>query len=544
MTSHRARRRGVAILAGALVLLSTLTACSSNSGSSEGDGRLVVALTGWGTETPLAWQQSTSDKPLWEGVFDPMIARDPETYDYEPGLAEKWTSSPDYKTWTFKLRSGVEFHGDWGELTSEDVKWTVEQFKRPDAKGSLAGYFAAVLDRVEAPDARTVVVHLKAPRWDLPEYFAQMTSYINVMPRRYVEKVGVEAAARKPIGTGPYRYVNGRPGELHRFRAVEDHWSGVTPAFDELVIRRIPDAAARLSAVRAGEVDIAALTGPSLVQAENSGLELVGDRDVSMYWVVLPGQTTPDKPDYCPKCPWVGEPDDPAATERARSVRLALNLAVDKEAIIDSVFAGHGSTDPSGYFFWPFNSGFREDWTVPPYDVERARQLLTEAGYPDGFQIKLSQASATPASSDIVEAVAGYWRELGIEVELSQEDVGAFLPRLRARDTGTKGFAYGALTTYSEPGAVLPQVASSTGGVYLLPEYYDEELQAIGSETDPAKRERLTVDLMQRLYDSYPGVMIGWQAPTWAVTDDVGEWPRLPVMSEHNYHLIKKRSEQ
>ena len=91
----------------------------------------------WGIETPFAWRHVQAEKPLWDCVYDPLIMRDPKTFEYRPGLATEWKPSNEMRTWTFKLRSGVKFHEGWGELTAEDVKFTVEQNLKPDATRRL-----------------------------------------------------------------------------------------------------------------------------------------------------------------------------------------------------------------------------------------------------------------------------------------------------------------------------------------------------------------------------------------------------------------------
>src|SRR5574341_2156164 len=120
--------------------------------------RLVVAVGQWGTETPFAWRSVQAEKPLWECVYDPLIVRDARTWEYRPGLATEWKPSNEMKTWTFKLRPGVQFHEGYGELAAEDVKFTVEQSHRKDALGGSAYFFRNHLDRIEAPDRRTVEI--------------------------------------------------------------------------------------------------------------------------------------------------------------------------------------------------------------------------------------------------------------------------------------------------------------------------------------------------------------------------------------------------
>src|SRR5262249_60386778 len=141
-------------------------------------------------------------------------------------------------------------------------------------------------------------------------------------------------AAVPPIATGTDPRVGGRQGDFQRFEAVPNHWRP-TPAFKELVVRRIPDANTRLAGLRAGEIDIGQVLGDYLDQAQRSGLRIHETKEAVLHWVVLSGQTAPDKEDFCPNCPWVGDYNDKKSLENARKGRLALNLAVDKKPIIN-----------------------------------------------------------------------------------------------------------------------------------------------------------------------------------------------------------------
>src|SRR6266545_4366404 len=143
------KRRGFlqALGVGAIVLSGAAPARAAAQGD-----RLVVAVGQWGIETPFAWRSSQSEKTLWDCVYDPLIMRDPKTFEYRPGLATAWQPSSDYKSWTFHLRQGVMFHENWGEMTGEDVKFTVEQNLRPDVQGGSAPFYRAQLDRIELPD--------------------------------------------------------------------------------------------------------------------------------------------------------------------------------------------------------------------------------------------------------------------------------------------------------------------------------------------------------------------------------------------------------
>ena len=506
--------------------------------------RLVVAVGQWGTETPFAWRTVQAEKPLWDCIYDPLIQRDPKTFEYRPGLATEWKPSNELKTWTFKLRSGVKFHEGWGELTAEDVKFTVEQNLKPDAGGGSSPFFRMQLDRIETPDKLTVVMHFKNRVWEVPSLFTQFVGYQNIVPKKYLETAGEEKAALHPIGTGPYRHLEGRQGDFHRFEAVANHWRK-TPDFKELVIRRIPDPATRLTGLRAGEIDIGIVFGDYLDQAAKSGLRLHDATNAACYWVILSGQTTSDKEDYCPACPWAGDNNDPKSRENARKVRLAMNLAVNKKAIISALWKGKGSETPFSYYYYPFHKGYRADWKIPPYDPERAKKLLAEAGHAGGFEVRVNPMVMVYAldGPDIMEAVALDWEKVGIKPKRFPEMTSTFGPKSRNRKTNKTHWVYGS-PPFDEPVLAWNRIIHSKGAFNLLAEGpFDEDIDTIMKEFDVAKRATLTSALGQKLYDGYYGVMLGMKSITWAMTRKVGGWQSLAyVPLENNYEYVSPAS--
>jgi len=521
-----------AVLAGAPLL-----AASRASGA---DDRLVIAVGQWGIETPFAWRSSQSEKTLWDCMYDPLIMRDPKTFEYRPGLATEWKPSNELRTWTFKLRSGVQFHEGYGEMTADDVKFTVEQNLKADSQGGSAPFFRMHLDRIETPDKYTVVMHFKNRVWEVPSNFTQFVGYQNITSRKYLESVGEDKASLHPIGTGPFRHVEGKQGDYHRFEAVPNHWRK-TPAFKELIVRRIPDPATRLAGLRAGEIDIGNVFGDYLDQAKKAGLRIHETPNAACHWVVLQGQTTPDREDYCPTCPWAGDPKDPKSQENARKVRLALNLAVNKKTIVNALWKGMGSEAPFMYWYYPFHKGFSKEWKVPPYDPERAKKLLAEAGHAGGFEVRVNPLVMTYAldGPDMVEAVALDWEKIGIKVRRVPEAFSNFLPKNRARKTNKTHWVYGS-PPFDEPVLAWQRAIYSKGPFNLLADGpYDEDVDTTSRELDVEKRARLTQALAQKLYDEYRGVMLGMRSLTWAVTKKVHSWPTLVyVPLENNYEYV------
>ena len=528
------RRTGTA--AAALLGAPLLT---SSRAAAAGD-RLVVAVGQRGIETPFARRSSQSEKTLWDCVYDPLIQRDSKTFEYRPGLATTFQPSNELRTWTFKLRSGVQFHEGWGEMTAEDVKFTVEQHLKPDAQGGSAPFFRGQLDRIETPDTHTVVMHFKSRVWEVPSHFTQFVGYQNITSKKYLEKVGEDKAALHPIGTGPFRHVEGKQGDYHRFEAVANHWRK-SPGFKELVIRRIPDPATRLTGLRAGEIDIGQVVGDYLDQARRAGLRIHETPNALCHWVVLQGQTTPDREDYCPTCPWAGDPKDPKSLENARKVRLALNLAVNKKVIVNALWKGTGSESPFSYWYYPFNKGFSTNWKIPPYDPAQARKLLAEAGHGGGFEVRVNPMVMTYAldGPDVMEAVALDWEKIGIKVKRVPEAFSNFLPKNRARKTNKTHWVYGS-PPFDEPVLAWQRAVHSKGAFHLLCDGpYDEEIDAILRELDGEKRARMTHAVGQKLYDGYHGVMLGVKSTSWAVTKKVTAWQTLLyVPLENNYEYV------
>ncbi len=499
-----------------------------------------MAVGQWGIETPFAWRSSQSEKTLWDCVYDPLIQRDAKTFAYRPGLATEWKPSNELRTWTFKLRSGVAFHENWGELTAEDVKFTVEQNLRPDVPGGSAPFFRNQLERIETPDKLTVVMHFKNRVWEVPSHFTQFVGYQNITSKKYLETVGEEKAALHPIGTGPYRHVEGKQGDYHRFEAIANHWRKA-PGFKELVIRRIPDAATRVAGLRSGEIDIGQVFGDYLDQTRKAGLRIHETPNAACYWVVLQGQTTPDREDYCPTCPWVGDPGNAESLAKARKVRMALNLAVNKKAIINALWKGTGAETPFTYFYYPFNKGYSTDWKIPPYDAGQAKKLLAEAGQGGGFEVRVNPwCSPTPSTERMSwRQSPSTGRRSGSRSSGCPRPSGTSCPRTaRARRTRRIGCtALRPSTSRVSPGSARsgPRAPSTS----CVRARTIKSSRPILREVDAEKRAQLTRAMGQKLYDQYPAVMLGVKSTTWAVSKQVSGWQTLVyVPLENNYEYV------
>src|SRR6185369_14795460 len=163
------------------------------------------------------------------------------------GIATKWEHSPDYRRWTFQLRKGVKFHnGD--DLTSEDVKFSLERAAGKRSTTGYAGSLRTLVDKIETPAPDRVVIVTKDPTLIIPAYLSRtLSSEGMIVPKKYIETVGDDAFARKPIGSGPYKFVEQVTGSHIKLAAVDNHWRTGTPKFKTMTFRLVPEETTRIA---------------------------------------------------------------------------------------------------------------------------------------------------------------------------------------------------------------------------------------------------------------------------------------------------------
>ena len=383
-------------------------------------------------------------------------------------LAESWSVSKDGLVYEFVLRKGVKFHnGD--VLSAEDVKFSFDRYRGASAK-LLKDRVAAV----EIVDPLKVRFRLKKPWLDFMTFFATpATGAAWIVPKKYVEKVGDEGFKKAPVGAGPYKYVSFKPGVELVLEAHEDYWRK-PPAIKTLVLRGIPDESTRLAALKRGEVDIAYSITGALAQElkQTPGLKLAPTYFTFATWLLFTDQ-------WDPKSPW-----------HDRRVRLAANLAIDRQSINQAAYLGLAKPALS---FVP--SGMEYFWAPPPYpyDPAKSKQLLAEAGYPNGF-------AAGDLSGEMIygtaigEPVANYLQAVGIRTQLRLMERAAYykeyadkkLRGLLHTGSGAAGNAATRIDSYAV-----------TGGTYVYNTY--PEVDGLFSEQVNEQNPRVRTQILQKI---------------------------------------------
>jgi peptide/nickel transport system substrate-binding protein len=458
-------RRLLVLILAALVLVVAPTA-----GIAAPEGQVV-----WGVHVSLA--------PLWfdpadtQGMITPFMVlyalhdamvKPMPGNPTAPSLAESWSVSKDGLVYEFVLRKGARFHnGD--PVTGEDVKFSFERY-RGTANKTLKDRVAAV----EVPDPGRVRFRMKQPWPDFLTFYASASGAGWIVPKKYVEKVGDEGFKKAPVGAGPYKFVSFNPGVELVVEAFEQYWRK-TPSVKRLVFRVITDEATRLAALKRGEVDIVYSVRGELAEElqRTPGLTLKPAVIQGTFWLYFPDQ-------WDTKSPW-----------HDRRVRQAASLAMDRPTINQALTLGYskltGNIIPSSFdFYWQA--------PAPVYNAARAKQLLAEAGYPNGFDA--GEYSCDSSYSNLAEAITNNLQAVGIRTRLRPLERAAFFAaysekKLKNIIQGASG-AFGNAATRLEAFVV-------TGGVYVYGSYPDLDglFQEQATELDRKRREAILQRMQQ-----------------------------------------------
>jgi peptide/nickel transport system substrate-binding protein len=412
-----------------------------------------------------------------------------------PSLAESWTVSKDGLVYEFVLRKNAKFHnGD--PVTADDVKFSFERYK-----GAAAKLLKDRVRDVEIVDAGRVRFHLREAWPDFMTFYGtSATGAAWIVPRKYVEKVGDDGFKKAPIGAGPYRVVSFNPGIDLVMEAFEGYWRKV-PSVKRLVFRSMPDETTRAAALKAGDVDIVyLLSGPTAQEVKRTpGLRLAAAMPPGVVFLDLPEQ-------WDPKSPW-----------HDRRVRLAASHALDRDGLNQAETLG--LSHPTGGLI-PRVLDFARAYPPPAYDPARAKKLLAEAGYPNGFDA--GDLTPFPPFFSLAEAIGGYLQAVGIRTRLRTMERASFLTAWREHKL--RGVIMG-LGAPAGNAATRIEVYVTKNGIYsagVVPEI-ETLFERQARELDRKKREGMLHQIQQIMQDRAMYVPIYELAFLWGIGPRVEE---------------------
>ena len=405
---------------------------------------------------------------IHDGLVKPMPGN-----PMAPSLAESWSASKDGLVYEFVLRQGAKFHnGD--PVTADDVKFSFERYR-----GAASKAMKERMAAVEVVDAQRVRFRLKEPWPDFMAYYGSLATGAGwIVPRKYVQQVGDEGFKKAPVGAGPYRFVSFTPGVELVLEAHEAYWRKA-PSVKRLVFKVVADEATRLAMLKRGEADIVYLVQGELAEEvrRTSGLTLKPTPIVSTHWLLFADQ-------WDPKSPWAD-----------RRVRLAANHAIDRQAINEALTLGYSKINwsivPQSFDFF---------WQPPAYAFNpgRAKQLLAEAGYPNGFDAGDLWCDAT--TGNMSEAVAGYLQAAGIRTRVRPMERAAFFKSFQEKKL--KNLVYSLSGAFGNAATRLETFVAASGP-YAYGSYPDIDglFREQANELDRKRREATLARIQQLVHD-------------------------------------------
>ncbi len=384
-------------------------------------GTLRVAVVGFDRESTALWQGVTPMLPYIGNMYDPFIAADENGQLRKDGIVTDWQGNPAGDAVTLTIRPGVKFHnGD--EVTAEDIRFSIETWRRPGLIGVSGSAVRGAVKNVEVLNKSQVRVNLASPNAIFPHFLSWVEGDIGVIPKRYFESLAgstfeekEEAFVKAPIGTGPWKFVKRTVGTDIDFEANLGYWDqGRVPRFARLRVIKVPEVSTRMNMLRTGEADLVVLDSDAAKTLNKEGFPIFVVRNVAHGLLMF----------Y--QC------YDPRMITHDIRFRKAATLAINREAVVNALFppispaiGSLGSLSAGGPLTGPGVVGYDPTAPTYPYDPKEAMRLLKEMGYldkPVTITANSFAFASLPEGPKLIEAIAGYWKAVGIKVQIRQVD--------------------------------------------------------------------------------------------------------------------------
>lgn len=539
------KRKGILFLVFALLLSLALVGCSGNSstggtkeegekdtgteGTKEteegaGGGTLVFGRGGDSTSLDPAITTEGEAFKVTDNLFETLINFGEQDTEIEPGLATEWDTSEDGLKHTLKLREGVKFH-DGTDFNAEAVVFNFERWKAGNAEQFYYynSQFGDKIDSVKAVDAYTVEFTLNKP---IAPFFKNLAmSPFGIASPAAIEKHG-EKFMENPVGTGPFVFKEWKRNDRITIEKYADYWQEGLPKLDQVIFRAIPENSARLNALASGEVDlIDGVNFSDVATIEgNPDLQVFERPTLNVAYLGLTNTRGPLKD---------------------KLVRQALNHAVDKKALIEAFYAG--AADPAINPMPPVVAGYNDAVEDYPYDPEKAKELLKEAGYENGFEMELwAMPVARPYMPDgqkVAEALQANFEAIGVKAKIVSYEWGTYLEKANKGEadsfllgwTGDNGDADNFLYVLLDEDAI----GSNNYTYYKNSEVHELLLKAQAS-SDQAEREELYKQAQVIIKDDAPWIPLVHSRPILAGKAGISNFKPHPTGSDLLSHVELK----
>lgn len=481
--------------------------------------KVIVSITPPSPQNTLfhkVWVEGSG--PL-RGMYETLIGFNRYTREYEPTrLATDWSMSPDGTKWTYILRKGIPFHNGT-EFTAKDVVFTWEQYANSMLSGSAL--MMEVIDGEDSfsiPNDHEITWNLNRPEATIGIWTSDMFQWLNYSKDHW-DAVGEEGYAADPIGTGPFRFVSFNENSHIAFEKVDDHWRQ-TPEMNEIEFRYVKEDATRVAMLLSDEAHMSDIPRNLIPQVTQQGYsEVYSTVPGFIVFLMFGGQ-------YYYQPPGWEDKFDPTSPLTKTDVRKALSLAIDRDEI-NKVFFDDKADYATAFKIHPTDAAYNDRWQPDPFDPDAAKQLLIDAGYPNGFELEFV-ASKKPGLSEgpeISETIAQYWRDIGVTVELKEIEYAEMLSMGRTWELQRHArlemhgfFSYEMSLTNNLK--VTATEDRARGGMFAH-EVTDGLVREIEFTVDPNERLQKFQELGDFLYDQRAILPLYWVLPVAAYDDGI-----------------------
>ena len=450
------------------------------------------------------------------GVYETAMVWAVDRPELEFRLITGWELDPDGRGWTLELKRGVQFHGSWGEMTADDFVWSFEDEIRDGSIHSGIGLARATGATAEAVDNYTVSFRLDSPNsFFFDAFFGNGSgASTKVFSKNRTETLGVDAAFLDLSGgTGPFVFKKWAQGDEVVLEAFEGY-HGTPSQLKTVRILEIKEPATQVAALKSGQVDASLVPAPLAEDVASDpsldtlsfgvpGSQRLYPQGQFCMETTLAGEPIEPypRPGYDPSKPWVGECDNPDSQENARKVRMAMSMAIDRQSIVDNILGGFGRPSYLPEVLPPLLDLIWQDKWFIPYDPDTARELLVEAGYPDGIDalIRITTGSH-PLEVEMGQAVAQFLGALGGDVRTEVLTYSGNRPSVVARERSDLWFRSSSAGTAEPP--ELTQLRRNPENAFNPGLEVREPLAIIRQMDSITSREEID-KIRERLYDGF-----------------------------------------
>jgi peptide/nickel transport system substrate-binding protein len=462
MMTKRKKRMGQVFWVGTVFCLISLLSTTPSLAQKTPKGEVVVivpytfSMNGGDPHT----SSGAGSQPVGTAIHDGLVIKGQDG-SILPAVAKSWEVSKDGLSINFTLNERARFHN--GEpVTAKDVKFSIERSMRPELKFFRGSPLKKAFDRIDVTDDYHLTVHFKSP---YPAIFEWSALHIGIIPKAYVEGVGDAEFARRPIGAGPFRWVDGQQDIFVRAEAVEGHYRK-TPSVKTIQFKFMTEPTTTMAMFKAGEADIVQIPNESLPEVQN-------DPKYRITW---------SKKVFAPSLLFcdLAFPNEPSPFQDVR-VRRAASYAINRKAICEKLL--HGAAEPWGDILAPYQPGFDPNIKPTPYDPEKAKALLKEAGYPNGFDTTFTYGFLGDKIE--VQAMAADLARIGIRAKLVELEFGTFINHFREKKFhGLTRSPQPSWQGISHPGVCLESQSSESYWSYYSTPKIDAAFSKLAKITD------------------------------------------------------------